>query len=66
MSWRNYLRLGIIFVASGLITLAYAVLTQSGHLPSWVDVVIGVMLVAIGVPLLVVGIRRRSLSANLT
>jgi hypothetical protein len=60
MSWRNYLRLGIIFTVTGVISLAHAMLTTNGHLPSRVDFIIGVVLVVVGVPLLLTGVRRRS------
>jgi hypothetical protein len=64
MSWRNYLRLGIIFTVTGLISLAHAVLTSNGHLPPRADFIIGVVLVVVGVPLLVAGMRRHSRKGN--
>jgi len=60
MSWRNYLRLGIIFTVTGVISLGHAVFTSNGHLPSRTDFIIGVVLVVVGVPLLVAGVRRHS------
>jgi hypothetical protein len=60
MSWRNHLRLGIIFTVTGAISLGHAVFTTNGQLPSGVDFVIGIALIVVGVPLLVTGVRKRS------
>ena len=60
MSWKNSLRLGIIFTLAGLILLVHAVLTSNGHLLSSAYFIIGVVLVVVGVPLLAVAVRRRS------
>ena len=60
MSRMNYLRLGIISTLAGLILLAHAVLTSNGHLLQSAYFIIGVVLVVVGVPFLVVAVRRRS------
>jgi hypothetical protein len=59
MSWRNYLRLGIILTVTGVIALAHAVLTANGHLSSSADFIIGIVLIVVGLPLLVVGVRKK-------
>ena len=60
MSWRNYLRLGIIFTVTGLIVLGHALLAGGGHLPERADFIIGIVLIVAGVPLIVAGARKRS------
>ena len=60
MSWRNYLRLGIIFAVTGLIALGHYALTSNGHLSSQATLIIGIVLVVVGLPLLVVGVGKRS------
>jgi hypothetical protein len=52
MSWRNYLRLGLIFFLSGAIILAHYALGGAGHLPLRWDLIVGIVLVVIGLPLL--------------
>ena len=64
MSWLNYLRLGIIFTVTGVISLGHAAFTTNGHLPSGVDFIIGVVLIVAGVPLLVISARKRSRKAG--
>jgi len=51
MSWRNYLRLGIIFVVTGLIALGHYALTNSGHLSAQTTLIVGIVLVVAGLPL---------------
>jgi hypothetical protein len=60
MSWRSYLRLGIIFAVTGLIALGRCALTSNGHLSPRATLIIGIVLVVVGLPLLVLGVRKRS------
>lgn len=60
MSWRNYLRLGIIFIVSGLVALGHYALTSHGHLSPQATLIIGIVLVVVGLPLLVIGVGKRS------
>ena len=60
MSWRNYLRLGIILTVTGLIALGHYALTSHGHLSPQATLIIGIVLVVVGLPLVVVGVRKRS------
>jgi uncharacterized membrane protein HdeD (DUF308 family) len=60
MSWRNYLRLGIILSATGVIVLCHAVFTTTGHLSPRADFIIGIVLVVLGVPPLVIAARKKS------
>jgi hypothetical protein len=64
MSRTNYLRLGIIFTVTGVVSLGHAWFTTNGNLPSGVDFIIGIVLVVVGLPLLVVGARKMSRKAK--
>lgn len=58
MSWRMYLRLGLIFFLTGVIVLAHYALGGSGHLPLRVDLIIGIVLVVVGLPLLAIAVSK--------
>ena len=60
MSWKNYLRLGIIFTITGLIALGRFAFTSNGHLSPQATLIIGIVLVVVGLPLLAVGVLQRT------
>lgn len=60
MSRDNYLRLGIILPVTGIIALAHWIFSSTNRLPGEADLIIGIVLVAAGLPLLVRGIRKGS------
>jgi len=55
MSWINYLRLGIIFTVTGLMALGHGAFSNTQA-----TLIIGIVLVVVGLPLLVAGVRLRS------
>ena len=58
MSTTNYLRLGIIFTVTGILALAHYWLIGNGILPRGSDLIIGIVLIVLGVPLLMIAVRR--------
>jgi hypothetical protein len=60
MSWKNYTRLGVIFTVTGLIALGHFALTNNGHLSPHTTFIVGIVLVVVGLPLLVIGVGKRS------
>jgi uncharacterized membrane protein len=59
LSTTNLLRVGIILTVTGILALAHSLLTSNGILPRGVALVVGVVLVAVGVPVLIVVARCR-------
>ncbi len=52
-------RLGVICLVTGIIVLAHYLLTGGGgRVPPEVEVLVAVVLIVLGIPLLVVGVRR--------
>ena len=56
----NNLRLGIILMLSGIIAVAHALLATSHHLGTRPAFIIGIVLVALGLPFLVAALRSHS------
>lgn len=58
MSTTNYLRLGIIFTVTGILAVAHYFLVPNGILPRGTDLLTGVVPAVLGIPLLMVAVRR--------
>ena len=57
LSRTNNLRLGIIFLVTGIIALAHALLSASNHLGTRPTFIIGIVLVVLGLPFLLTAVR---------
>jgi hypothetical protein len=60
VSWKNYLRVGIVLVVTGIIVLAHYALVSNGRLSPGVDLIIGIVLVVAGLPLVAIGMAKVS------
>ena len=65
LSWRNYLRIGLILGVTGIIVLIHSSITSTGRLPHNEEIIIGIVLVVVGLPLVVMGVVRRRQSYGL-
>ena len=50
----------MIFAVTGLIALGHYALTSHGHLSPQATLIIGIVLVVVGLPLMVIGLGKRS------
>jgi hypothetical protein len=66
LSRNNDLRLGIIFMVTGLIVLGHWAFGSSHHLSAQWDLITGVALVVLGTPFLVVALRYNSSKGDRT
>ena len=57
LSRTNNLRLGIIFMVTGIIALAHALLSSSSHLGTRPTFIVGIALVVLGLPFLLTALR---------
>jgi uncharacterized membrane protein HdeD (DUF308 family) len=58
LSRTNNLRVGIILMVTGIIALAHVLLSTSHHLGTRPTFIIGIVLVALGLPFLLATLRR--------
>ena len=59
LSWRNYLRIGLVLTLSGIIVLAHYGISSAGRLPHHVEPIVGIVLLVAGLPLIVMAVVRR-------
>ena len=57
LSRNNNLRLDMIFMATGIIAFAHALISSSSHLGKRPTFIIGIVLVVLGLPFLVAALR---------